>query len=73
MPISAKSPAFIMPLASSPKTGLLRVLVADDQQHILDALELLLKPQGYKVDMARSPALAREALAYATYDAASSI
>jgi DNA-binding NtrC family response regulator len=46
-----------------------RVLAADDQQHILEALELLLKPQGYKVDAVRSPELAREALTSATYDA----
>jgi DNA-binding NtrC family response regulator len=47
-----------------------RVLAADDQQHILDAIELLLRPEGYEVDFARSPVLAREALATATYDAA---
>src|SRR5882724_2729233 len=46
-----------------------RVLAADDQQHILEAIELLLRPQGYKVDVVRSPALAREALASASYDA----
>ncbi len=46
-----------------------RVLAADDQQHILEAIELLLKPQGYSVDVVRSPALAREALASSTYDA----
>jgi DNA-binding NtrC family response regulator len=46
-----------------------RVLAADDQQHILEAIELLLKPQGYKVDVVRSPELAREALASTTYDA----
>ena len=46
-----------------------RVLAADDQQHILDALELLLRPQGYEVDTARSPALVREALLSNTYDA----
>ena len=46
-----------------------RVLVADDQQHILEAVELLLKPQGFEVDTARSPALVREALASAAYDA----
>jgi DNA-binding NtrC family response regulator len=45
------------------------VLAADDQQHILEALELLLKPQGYKVETARSPELVREALATGTYDA----
>jgi DNA-binding NtrC family response regulator len=46
-----------------------RVLAADDQQHILDAIELLLRPQGYEVDTARSPALVREALLSSTYDA----
>jgi len=45
------------------------VLAADDQQHILDAIELLLRPQGYDVDTARSPALVREALATGSYDA----
>jgi len=44
-------------------------LAADDQQPILEAIELLLKPQGYKVDVVRSPELAREALTNAQYDA----
>src|SRR3984885_15198670 len=47
-----------------------RVLAADDQEHILEALELLLRPQGYKVDKVRSPALVREAFAANSYDAA---
>jgi DNA-binding NtrC family response regulator len=46
-----------------------RVLAADDQQHILDALEFLLKPQGYIVDTVRSPELVRDSLASSTYDA----
>jgi DNA-binding NtrC family response regulator len=46
-----------------------RILAADDQQHILEAIELLLKPRGYKVDAARSPELARDALATEQYDA----
>jgi DNA-binding NtrC family response regulator len=45
-----------------------RILAADDQQHILDAIEFLLRPQGYEVDTARSPALVREALLTNTYD-----
>src|SRR5437868_14629572 len=45
------------------------VLAADDQQHILDAIELLLKPQGYAVETARSPVLVREELATNSYDA----
>src|SRR5450755_4806984 len=71
-----------MPMPSSTKSGELelsslkhesgapsRVLAADDQEHILEALELLLRPQGYKVDKVRSPALVREALASNSYDA----
>jgi DNA-binding NtrC family response regulator len=46
-----------------------RVLAADDQEHILEAIEFLLRPQGYKVDKVRSPALVREALASSSYDA----
>jgi DNA-binding NtrC family response regulator len=46
-----------------------RILAADDQQHILEAIELLLKPQGYDVDVARSPELVREALSSSSYDA----
>src|SRR6476661_3447802 len=46
-----------------------RILAADDQQHILEAIELLLKPQGYEVDVVRSPELARDALASSSYDA----
>ncbi len=46
-----------------------RILAADDQQHVLEAIELLLKPQGYKVDVVRSPELVREALSSEQYDA----
>src|SRR5271170_6318184 len=46
-----------------------RILAADDQQHVLEALELLLRPQGYEVETARSPVLVREALATESYDA----
>ena len=46
-----------------------RVLAADDQQHVLEAIELLLRPQGYEVETAKSPALVREALATDSYDA----
>ena len=46
-----------------------RILAADDQQHILEAIALLLKPQGYEVDVVRSPALARDALGNSSYDA----
>ena|SRR3984893_13115633 len=46
-----------------------RVLAADDQQHILEAIDLLLRPQGYEVHVAKSPVLVREALAINSYDA----
>lgn len=45
-----------------------RILAADDQQHVLEAIELLLRPQGYEVETAKSPALVREALASNSYD-----
>src|SRR5256885_13139902 len=69
MPISAKSQEISIP-AILTKTGTApRILAADDQQHILEAIELLLKPQGYRVDAVRSPELAREALTTEQYDA----
>src|SRR5436305_854065 len=46
-----------------------RILAADDQQHVLEALELLLRPQGYEVETARSVAPVRSALATGSYDA----
>jgi len=45
-----------------------RILAADDQQHILEAIELLLRPEGYEVNTAKSPAAVREALASEFYD-----
>src|ERR1700735_2198223 len=46
-----------------------RILAADDQQHVLEAIEMLLRPQGYEVETARSPTLVRESLATGSYDA----
>ncbi len=46
-----------------------RILAADDQPHILEAIELLLRPEGYVVDTARSPGAVRESLASEFYDA----
>ena len=45
-------------------------MVADDQPHILEAVELLLAPQGIDVDCVRSPGLLLEALGMRDYDAA---
>src|SRR5450631_1258553 len=46
-----------------------RILAADDQPHIIEALQLLLHPQGYQVESAKSPAEVKEALAAHSYDA----
>lgn len=54
--------------AISSKQDRIRVLVADDQAHILEAVELLLKPQGINVDCVRSPQLLLEALHERDYD-----
>ena len=45
-----------------------KLLVADDQPHILEALRLLLKPEGYQLEMVRTPALVLEALAHESFD-----
>jgi len=55
--------------AAPAKSDRPRVLAADDQQHVLEALELLLRPQGYDLETMKSPALVREALATDSYDA----
>ena len=46
-----------------------RILAADDQPHILEALQLLLDPHGYRIEKASSPAQVREALNLDSYDA----
>jgi DNA-binding NtrC family response regulator len=69
MPTSAKPRDSSISIGTKSGAHTPRILVADDQQHILDALELLLKPQGYEVDAVRSPALVRESLASNSYDA----
>jgi DNA-binding NtrC family response regulator len=52
------------------QTTPVRILVADDQADILDALKLLLSDEGYDVVMARSPGEALERLEGAEFDAA---
>jgi DNA-binding NtrC family response regulator len=69
MPSSAKSAELELAALKHESGAPPRVLAADDQEHILEALELLLRPQGYKVDKVRSPALVREALTSSSYDA----
>ena len=45
-----------------------RLLIADDQPHILDALDLLLRPEGYNLETARSPAEALTRLGEQEFD-----
>jgi DNA-binding NtrC family response regulator len=46
-----------------------RILVGDDQAHVLEALDLLLRPEGYHLTTARSPALLLECFASGEFDA----
>src|SRR2546426_4269903 len=70
MPTSAKPHDFKSIASSDSRENRVpRILAADDQQHILEALELLLHPQGYRVDGVNSPQQFREALAVGVYDA----
>ena len=45
-----------------------RLLIADDQPDILEAIRLLLKPEGYRVDFAASPAEVLDCLASDSFD-----
>jgi len=45
-----------------------RLLIADDQPHILEALQFLLTPEGYSLEIVRTPALVIEALAHDSFD-----
>lgn len=47
-----------------------RILVADDQRDVLEALRLLLKPEGYVIETATSPAAALRALETSDFDVA---
>jgi DNA-binding NtrC family response regulator len=69
MPTSIKPREVAVPAALAKTVQPPRILAADDQQHILDAIQLLLKPEGYGVDVVRSPEFAREALSTSQYDA----
>ena len=45
-----------------------RILVADDQKDVIEALRLLLKPEGYQIDTADSPTGALKAVERREYD-----
>src|SRR6185436_19429513 len=51
------------------KTGSPRLLIADDQQDVLEALRLLLKGEGYQIESATSPSGIMEALEAREFDA----
>ncbi|MGH9521129.1 MAG: sigma-54-dependent transcriptional regulator, partial [Terriglobales bacterium] len=46
-----------------------RVLIADDQRDVLEALRLLLKPEGYAIETATSPAAVMRAVEGSDFDA----
>jgi DNA-binding NtrC family response regulator len=52
-----------------PGSGAARVLIADDQADVLEALRLLLKGEGYRIDSAGSPAAILEAIDADEFDA----
>ena len=45
-----------------------RLLIGDDQPHILEAVEILLLPEGYRLSTARSPALVLDCFAHQEFD-----
>jgi DNA-binding NtrC family response regulator len=70
MPTSAKPQDSRSVLPSRPlENRTPRLLVADDQPHIHEALQLLLRPHGYRLESAKSPIEVREALSVNSFDA----
>jgi len=51
-----------------PPSTTCRLLIADDQLHILEALELLLRPEGYRLVSVRTPAEALARFAESEFD-----
>ncbi len=56
-------------MTKTSETSTPRVLIADDQPDILEALRLLLKPEGYRVETAGSPAEVLAAVSAGGFDA----
>src|SRR5262245_40552971 len=52
----------------SPDSAAPRVLIADDQPDVLEALRLLFKSEGYQTEVANSPAAILEALESRDFD-----
>ena len=53
---------------SNPVSGAARILIADDQRDVLEALRLLLKSEGYQIDTAESPAAVLKSIDRREYD-----
>jgi DNA-binding NtrC family response regulator len=53
---------------SGPDFSQTKVLIADDQPDVLEALRLLLKTEGYKIESASSPAMILQALEQQDFD-----
>src|SRR5438270_14075051 len=53
---------------SLPANSRTRLLIADDQRDVLEALRLLLKAEGYAIETASSPAGVMDALRLREYD-----
>ena len=65
MPTSTKTGEIEL-ATSRPESAIpIRILAADDQEHILEALHFLLHPEGYRVDKARSRELGGSGLGLA--------
>ncbi len=50
------------------RCGDCRLLIADDHPHVIEALELLLKPEGYGLKCVRTPAMVLDALQHESFD-----
>src|SRR5262245_16669415 len=57
-----------MSIATAAATSVARILIADDQPDVVEALRLLLKPGGFAVDTANSPGAVIRALERREYD-----
>ena len=61
-------PTLLNPATTPTDTAPPRLLIGDDQSHILEALDLLLRPEGYRLTTARSPSQVLEHFASAEFD-----
>ena len=71
-PVYEMPPAFDARPPTDFKTGLLQaptLLIADDQPDVLNALRLLLKSEGYRIDLVNSPAAILDAIETRDFDA----